>query len=266
MSKALIRAPKMMKKMAMASIWTACNLTTTNGLHKPPNPDRRIATNSPAAACPGETPRPPWRLASPELSASCTDRRAALRCPPWWPTRWPSMRPWEESAPCSACSGRHCDSPRPWPHHCQTLMHCSGGSWKASGWGAMTNPLLLQLQILPPFPPSLLLPPNPRWDSNSTLQFRSCPSPLESNARRTDSQESRVKVGLHWLGFGSNNIPWIDGWPLLLGLKNQAWTQAEASRLPHSKLRSITPVATKVHVILRSFVVLTWMRDISELV
>ena len=34
----------------------------------------------------------------------------------------------------------------------------------------------------------------------------------------------------------------------------------------HSKLRSITPVATKVHVILRSFVVLTWMHDTIELV
>ena len=34
----------------------------------------------------------------------------------------------------------------------------------------------------------------------------------------------------------------------------------------HSKLRSITPVAAKMHVTLRSFVVLTWMRDTSELV
>ena len=33
----------------------------------------------------------------------------------------------------------------------------------------------------------------------------------------------------------------------------------------HSKLCSITHVATKVHVILWSFVVLTWMRDIVEL-
>ena len=33
----------------------------------------------------------------------------------------------------------------------------------------------------------------------------------------------------------------------------------------HSKLRSITPVATKVHVVLRSFVVLAWMRDTIEL-
>jgi hypothetical protein len=33
----------------------------------------------------------------------------------------------------------------------------------------------------------------------------------------------------------------------------------------HSKLRSITHVATKVHVILRSFVVLTWMHNTSEL-
>jgi hypothetical protein len=31
----------------------------------------------------------------------------------------------------------------------------------------------------------------------------------------------------------------------------------------HSKLRSNTLVATKVHVILRSFVVLTWMHDIT---
>ena len=36
--------------------------------------------------------------------------------------------------------------------------------------------------------------------------------------------------------------------------------------LIHSKLCSITPVATKVHVILWSFLVLTWMRDTSELV
>ena len=34
----------------------------------------------------------------------------------------------------------------------------------------------------------------------------------------------------------------------------------------HSKLRSITRVATKVHVILQNFVVITWMRDIVELV
>ena len=34
----------------------------------------------------------------------------------------------------------------------------------------------------------------------------------------------------------------------------------------HFKLHIITPVATKVHVILRSFVVLTWMRDTIELV
>ena len=34
----------------------------------------------------------------------------------------------------------------------------------------------------------------------------------------------------------------------------------------HSKLRSITLVATKVHMILRSFVVLTLMRDTIELV
>ena len=34
----------------------------------------------------------------------------------------------------------------------------------------------------------------------------------------------------------------------------------------HSKLHSITHVATKVHMILRSFVVLTWMRDTIDLV
>ena len=41
-----------------------------------------------------------------------------------------------------------------------------------------------------------------------------------------------------------------------------------APHLSHlqSKLCSITPVATKAHVILRSFVVLTWMRDNVELV
>ena len=34
----------------------------------------------------------------------------------------------------------------------------------------------------------------------------------------------------------------------------------------HSKFRSITHVAIKVHVILWSFVVVTWMRDTIELV
>ena len=34
----------------------------------------------------------------------------------------------------------------------------------------------------------------------------------------------------------------------------------------HFKLHSITPMATKVHVILWSFVVVTWMHDIIELV
>ena len=34
----------------------------------------------------------------------------------------------------------------------------------------------------------------------------------------------------------------------------------------HSKLRSITHVVIKVHVILRSFVMLPWMRDNKELV
>ena len=34
----------------------------------------------------------------------------------------------------------------------------------------------------------------------------------------------------------------------------------------HSKLRGITHVATKVRVILQSFIVLTWMHDIVELV
>ena len=34
----------------------------------------------------------------------------------------------------------------------------------------------------------------------------------------------------------------------------------------HSKLHSITPMAIKVHMILRGFVVLTWMRDTIELV
>ena len=34
----------------------------------------------------------------------------------------------------------------------------------------------------------------------------------------------------------------------------------------HSKLRSITPMVTKVYVILQIFVVLTWMHDTIELV
>jgi hypothetical protein len=37
-------------------------------------------------------------------------------------------------------------------------------------------------------------------------------------------------------------------------------------RLIHSKLRSITPVAIEVHVMLQSFAMLTWMHDIIGLV
>ena len=40
----------------------------------------------------------------------------------------------------------------------------------------------------------------------------------------------------------------------------------QASHTLHSKLRSITHVATKVHAIIHSFVVLTWMRDTIEIV
>ena len=43
-------------------------------------------------------------------------------------------------------------------------------------------------------------------------------------------------------------------------------TWHEGGGAVHSKLRSITPVAIKVHVILRSFVVLTWVHDTIELV
>ena len=39
-----------------------------------------------------------------------------------------------------------------------------------------------------------------------------------------------------------------------------------ANNLVHSKLHSITPVATKLHVMLQSHVVLIWMRDNIELV
>ena len=39
-----------------------------------------------------------------------------------------------------------------------------------------------------------------------------------------------------------------------------------AKDLIHYKFRSITHVATKAHVILRGFVMLTWMRDTIELV
>ena len=49
----------------------------------------------------------------------------------------------------------------------------------------------------------------------------------------------------HWEEKGENN-------PLCVGV--------------HSQLRSITLVATNMHVILRSYVVLMWMRDIVVLV
>jgi hypothetical protein len=42
--------------------------------------------------------------------------------------------------------------------------------------------------------------------------------------------------------------------------------QSKRCQHVHSKLRSITLVATKVHVMLRSSVVLTWMCDTIELV
>ena len=42
----------------------------------------------------------------------------------------------------------------------------------------------------------------------------------------------------------------------------ETWRGSEV----HPKLCGITPVATKVHVLLRNFVVVTWMRDTIELV
>jgi hypothetical protein len=42
-------------------------------------------------------------------------------------------------------------------------------------------------------------------------------------------------------------------------------TRFSFNRYSSNDLRSITPVATEVHVILRSFVLLTWMRDLIEL-
>ena len=48
---------------------------------------------------------------------------------------------------------------------------------------------------------------------------------------------------------------------------NDSATLANAVKnTPHSKLHNIMLVATKVHVTLKSSVVLTWMRDKRELV
>ena len=45
-----------------------------------------------------------------------------------------------------------------------------------------------------------------------------------------------------------------------------AWSVVVTRVWSGPKLRSITHVTTKMHVILQSFVVLTWMRDTIELV
>jgi hypothetical protein len=52
-------------------------------------------------------------------------------------------------------------------------------------------------------------------------------------------------------------------------LKSLIFTQESlmsCSDIVHFELRSITPMATKVNVILWSFVVLAWMRDTIDLV
>ena len=43
-------------------------------------------------------------------------------------------------------------------------------------------------------------------------------------------------------------------------------TPTQLGHYIHSKLRNITPMATRVHMILQSFVVLIWMHDAIELV
>ena len=48
--------------------------------------------------------------------------------------------------------------------------------------------------------------------------------------------------------------------------QHQPQLQSTHNTKLHSKLLSITHVVTKVHMILRSFVVLTWMRDTTGLV
>ena len=57
---------------------------------------------------------------------------------------------------------------------------------------------------------------------------------------------------------------WEDAWKRIW--KNGNCSHKQLITAIHSNLRRITPVATEVHVILWSFVVLTWMRDAIELV
>ena len=55
-------------------------------------------------------------------------------------------------------------------------------------------------------------------------------------------------------------------WMSLVNKRLKFKTSRESPIVAHSKFRIITYVAIKVHVILRSFLVLTWIRDTVELV
>jgi hypothetical protein len=63
---------------------------------------------------------------------------------------------------------------------------------------------------------------------------------------------AHYNVGHGWVGFGGG------------GLKNENTKPNSSSLL--SKFHSTTPVASEEHVILWSFIVLTWMRDVVGLV
>ena len=66
------------------------------------------------------------------------------------------------------------------------------------------------------------------------------------------------------IGYGPSHSNWnmLD----LFGTFDDILKSNKANMIIYIKIRSITHVATKVHVILQSFVVLTWMHDPIELV
>ena len=65
------------------------------------------------------------------------------------------------------------------------------------------------------------------------------------------------------LGYTKCGLPFLSMVVLLIGV--HLFVEIGERKI-HFKLRSITHVATKVHVILRTFAVLTWMSDTIELV
>jgi hypothetical protein len=137
--------------------------------------------------------------------------------------------------------------------------------------------IFIRLGLAPPTPPSLLRRPVrtcmgtlPRWEPMWQYPFSStCQRSLMAWVTEychIGSQRGRVPMQMRVGRPDSDGDVGGAGPSRMKIWSSPGHISCYRDKNVHSKLYSITHVATKVYVILRSFVVLTWMSDTSELV